>query len=111
MLPCSPFVKKSFAAEQLALRQKNKVSPGVWVLVGVVVVALVVGGYVMYLRMVQEQVENEQIKSVVILGFDNMTQEKNMKHVVFRDNIFNLKVIKHGFSLFSFLRGSYSIHL
>ena len=42
--------KKSFAAEQLAQRQKKKLSPVVWVLVGVVAVALVAGGYVIFQR-------------------------------------------------------------
>ncbi len=69
--------KKSFAAEQLALRQK-KTSPVVWVLVGVVVVALVVGGYVMYQRSVQEQVETEtpKIKSIAVLPFRNMNADE-----------------------------------
>jgi len=74
--------KKSFAAEQLALRQQNKVSPVVWVLVGVVVVALIVGGYVMYRKSVsQKQDEAPQIKSIAVLAFEDMTQEKNMEHL------------------------------
>jgi len=76
--------KKSFAAEQLALRQKNKVSPVVWGLVGVVVVVLLVGGYVIYQRSVtQKQVETEaqKIKSVAVLAFEDMTPEKNMEHL------------------------------
>ncbi len=44
--------KKSFAAEQLALRQKNKVSPVVWVVVGVVVMILFIGGYMVYRKSV-----------------------------------------------------------
>jgi len=71
--------KKSFAAEQLALRQKKK-SPVVWVLVGVIVVALVGGGYMVYQRAVSEkQVETEaqQIKSVAVLPFRDMSQEKD----------------------------------
>jgi len=69
--------KKSFAAEQLA-RQKKKVSPVVWVLVGVVVVALVAGGYVIYQRSVSEQVETEapKIKSIAVLPFRNMNADE-----------------------------------
>ena len=71
--------KKSFAAEQLALRQQKKVSPVVWVLVGVVVVALVVGGFVVYQRSVQEQVETEaqKIKSIAVLPFRDMSPKKD----------------------------------
>ncbi len=46
-------------------------------LVGIVVVALVVGGYVMYRRSVKEEVETEQIKSIVVLPFRDMSQEKD----------------------------------
>ena len=77
--------KKSFAAEQLALRQKNKVSPVVWVIVGVVVVALVVGGYVVYQRSVKEEVDTEQIKSITFLPFRAMSSNKD--HVWFCDDI------------------------
>lgn len=74
--------KKSFAAEQLALRQKKKVSPVVWVLVVVVVVVLVVGGYMIYQRSeVQRQAETQQIKSVAVLAFEDMTPEKNMEYL------------------------------
>ena len=71
--------KKSFAAEQLALRQQKKVSPVVLVLLGVVVVALVVGGYVMYQRNVKEEVETEQIKSIAVLPFVDMSPEKDQE--------------------------------
>ena len=72
--------KKSFAAEQLA-RQK-KTNPVVWVLVGVIVVVLAVGGYVLYQRSVaQKQVEpeEEQIKSIAVLPFVDMSQEKDQE--------------------------------
>ena len=74
--------KKSFAAEQLALRKQKKVSPVVWVLVGVVVVVLVVGVYVVYQKsVVQKRVETEeeQIKSVAVLPFEDMSQEKDQE--------------------------------
>ncbi len=69
--------KKSFAAEQLA-RQK-KVNPVVWVLVGVIVVALVVGGYVMYQRSLHKKTETEvqQIKSIAVLPFRDMSPERD----------------------------------
>ena len=75
--------KKSFAAEQLALRQKKKVSPVVWVLVGVVVVLLLVGGYVIFRRSVaQKQVETEaqQIKSVAVLPFVDMSPSQDQEY-------------------------------
>ena len=72
--------KKSFAAEQLALRQKNKKNPVVWVLVGVVVVALVIGGYVVYQRsVVQKHVETEKIKSIAVLPFVDMSPDKDQE--------------------------------
>jgi len=73
--------KKSFAAEQLA-RQK-KTNPVVWVLVGVFVVLLVVGGYVMYQRSVQEKVETEtqQIKSIAVLPFRDMSPKKDQEYL------------------------------
>ncbi len=54
-------------------------SPVVWVFVGVVVVALVVGGYVMYQRAMKEVVETEsqQIKSIAVLPFRDMSQNKD----------------------------------
>jgi len=94
--------KKSFAAEQLALRQKNKVSPVVWVIVGVVVVALVVGGYVMYQRSVQEQVETEaeQIKSIAVLPFENISADEELESLCkgiaesIRNTLTNIRSIK-----------------
>ncbi len=89
--------KKSFAAEQLALRQKNKVSPFVWVLVGVVVVALIVGGYVIYSRSVKRQVETEQIRSIAVIPFDNLSDDKENEYFsdgVTDDIIFRLQQIK-----------------
>ncbi len=89
--------KKSFAAEQLALRQKNKVSPVVWVLIGVVVVALVVGGYVVYQRSVSEQVETKQIRSIAVIPFDNLSDDKENEYFsdgVTDDIIFRLQQIK-----------------
>lgn len=56
-------------------------SPVVWVLCGVVVVALVVGGYVIYQRSVQEQVETEQIKSVAVLPFVDMSPENDQAYL------------------------------
>ncbi len=76
-------LKKSFAAEQLALRQQKKVNPVVWVLVGVVVVALVIGGYVMYQRSeAEKQAETvaEQIKSIAVLPFVNISADPEQEH-------------------------------
>ncbi len=74
--------KKSFAAEQLALRQQKKVSPVVWVLVDVVVVALVVGGYVMYRRSVEQaDSEVQKIKSIAVLPFRDMSPDKDQDHL------------------------------
>ena len=76
--------KKSFAAEQLARQQQKKVSPVVWVLVGVVVVLLVVGGYVMYQRSAAEkqvETETEQIKSIAVLPFVDMSPEKDQAYL------------------------------
>lgn len=72
--------KKSFAAEQLALRQKKKVSPVIWMFIGVIVVVLVVGGYVMYRRSVKVQVETEQIRSIAVLPFVDMSPEKDQEY-------------------------------
>ncbi len=74
-----PIRKKSFAAEQLA-RQK-KTSPVVWVLAVIVVVALVVGGYVMYQRSVQEKAETEtpKIKSIAVLPFKDLSPDKDQE--------------------------------
>ncbi len=80
--------KKSFAAEQLALRQQKKVSPVVWVLVGIAIIALLAGGYVMYRRsVVQKQVETEtrQIKSIAVLPLDNMSGDPDQ--VYFTDGM------------------------
>jgi len=76
--------KKSFAAEQLALRQQKKVSPVVWVLVGAVVVALVVSGYMMYQRSAAEkqvETEAEQIMSIAVLPFVDMSPNKDQEHL------------------------------
>jgi len=74
--------KKSFAAEQLALRQKNKVSPVIWVLVGVFVVALIAGGYVIYQNSaVKEEAETEQIKWIAVLPFADMSLEKDQEYL------------------------------
>ena len=73
--------KKSFAAEQLA-RQK-KTNPVVWVLVGVVVVLLVVGVYVIYSRsVVQKQAETgaQQIKSIAVLPLDNQSGDPEQEY-------------------------------
>jgi len=75
--------KKSFAAEQLALRQKKKVSPVVWVLVGVVVVILIAGGFAIYHRSVSQKQAakvTQQIKSIAVLPFNDISQHKDQEH-------------------------------
>ena len=76
--------KKSFAAEQLARQQQKKVSPVVWVLVGIVVVVLVVGGYVIYQRSAAEkqvETETQNIRSIAVLPFVDMSPEKDQAYL------------------------------
>jgi len=75
--------KKSFAAEELARRQKQK-KPWLWIAIGVVMAALVVGWYMLYSKSLSKkhaETETQQIKSIAVLAFKDMTPEKNMEYL------------------------------
>ena len=76
----SPY-KKSFAAEQL--RKKKEKSFGFWVLLIALAVILVIGGYALYYRFGTREKstqETEQIKSIAVLPFRNMSPEKDQDY-------------------------------
>ncbi|MFC1552582.1 hypothetical protein ACFL6P_08480 [Candidatus Latescibacterota bacterium] len=76
-------LKKSFAAEQLKKRKKKPPM----LLVVAVIVAIIAVGYVLYMRYGTKEIPTEtvapleEIKSVAVLAFEDMTSEKNMEHV------------------------------
>ncbi|HUT62951.1 MAG TPA: hypothetical protein VMZ04_03240, partial [Anaerolineae bacterium] len=75
--------RKSFAAEQLARRKKG-IHPGVWVVVGLAVMIVFIGGYMVYRKsVIQKQADTETppIRSVAVLAFEDMTPEKNMEYL------------------------------
>ena len=71
-------LKKSFAAEQLKLRKKKK-SQSLWILVFVVIIAVVIGGYVLYSRCIAIPVKAEII-SIGMLPFENMSADEEQEY-------------------------------
>ena len=70
--------KRSFAAEELKRRHQKK--PWLWVVVGIAVVLVVIGGYMLYRRSAkQSQVDTQQISSIAVLPFRDMSPEKDQE--------------------------------
>jgi len=74
-------LKKSFAAEQLKLRKKKK-SLGLWILLLIAVIAVVIGGYVVYSRYITVKITTtvtEKKPSIAVLSFVDMSAEKDQE--------------------------------
>ena len=71
-------LKKSFAAEQLKLRKK-KMSPGLWILLLVIVIAVVIGGYGLYSRYVALPGKAE-ITSIAVLPLANLSGDPEQEY-------------------------------
>ncbi len=72
-------LKKSFAAELLKKRQKKGMSHGLWILLLVVIIAVVVGGYVLYTRYIAIPVKAE-ITSIAVLPLANLTDDPEQEY-------------------------------
>ena len=70
--------KKSFAAEQLA-RQKKGMSPKSVILLLIVVIAIVIGGYALYSRYVAAPGKAE-ITSIAVLPLEDMTGDMDQEY-------------------------------
>ncbi|MFC1651252.1 hypothetical protein ACFL2X_06745 [Candidatus Latescibacterota bacterium] len=64
-------LKKSFAAEQLR-RKKTGMSPGTWILLLIVAIAVITGGYALYSRYIAPSTEDTQITSLAVLPLENL---------------------------------------
>ena len=76
----SPY-KKSFAAEQLKLQKKSQ--KNLWIFLAVAGLAVVVGGYALYLRfsVTEEPVPvEERITSIAVLPFVNMSADPEQEY-------------------------------
>ena len=72
----SPY-KKSFAAELLKKRQKKNPTT-ITIAVIAVIIAIAAVGYALYIRFVEKEIPvTEEIKSIAVLPFRDMSQEKN----------------------------------
>ncbi len=72
----SPLKKKSFAAELLEKRKKKRPSA---ILVIAVIVAIVAVGYAHYMCFGLKESLTEEVKSIAVLSFTDMTPNKNQE--------------------------------
>jgi len=72
-------LKKSFAAELLEKRKKKRPSA---ILVVALIIAIAAVGYALYIRFIEKEIPvTEEIKSIAVLPFRDMSQEKTQGHL------------------------------
>ncbi len=71
--------KKSFAAELLKKRQKK--SPAIIAIAVIaVIVAVIAVGYAMYMRFGIKEIPTEEVKSIAVLPFNNLSADEEQEY-------------------------------